>query len=171
MAAFVFRLSMILGTAASLCASGCVYRNGISTCRFWADHNTLMMPALYLEETDHLPYHAPRVEHYQWMYNAHTVAQRHSGGVYPAGGHSETKRPTPSHHEPAVPAPSEFQPEEPTAPDDRLPPLPSTLPQELKSLEDGPVPSIPLPISPKTERDERDGPTAWGFGPFRGGRQ
>ena len=163
------RLLAILGLAVALSATGCVYRNGVSTCRIWADYNTLMTPALYVEETDHLPYHAARIEHYHWMYNAHTVAQR-QGGLYPVG-RVAPRQSAPHQHEPAVPLPSDLLQEDSGAPDESLPPLPTTLPQQLKSLDDGPVPSIPIPITPESEWEEIEGPTAWGDSPFGTGRQ
>lgn len=160
MAHFSFRLLTLAGLVAALGASGCVYRNGVSTCRFWADYNTLLAPALFIEETDHLPYHEARIEHYHWMYNARTVAQRHQGALYPAAAVDSHRIEQPDVTEPAVPAPSDLPPEEPETPDNQVPPLPSKLPQQLKMFDDGPAPANPIPASPKPQPPEIDGPTA-----------
>ena len=47
----------------------CTERGPHSVCRAWADYNTLMVPALYLEQDDHLPYPATQVGYYRWMYD------------------------------------------------------------------------------------------------------
>lgn len=150
----------MLAVVGALCSTGCVYRNGVSTCRFWADYNTLMTPAVFIEETDHLPYHEARVEHYRWMYNSHTVAQRHQGALYPVAVTDSHSLQPPVVSEPSVPVPSDPAPDELETPENQVPPLPSKLPQELQLFDDGPAPANPIPTSPKPQLQEIDGPTA-----------
>jgi hypothetical protein len=162
------QLLLLIGLAAVFCGSGCVYRNGLSTYRVWADYNTLKTPALFIEETDHLPYHTPRVERFRWMYNFDTVAQRH-GSVYSAGAFVPSQRNPPT-REFSVPAPGVLPAENYLTPNMQIPPLPSQLPQQLKSIDDrptrAPTPAIPIPQSPSPppppQRKTIDGPTAFG---------
>lgn len=152
---------LLIGLAALFCGSGCVYRSPLKTCRLWADYNTLGTPALIIEETDHLPYHAPRVERYRWMYNLDTVAQRHSSGVYPVSAFASSQG-IPSNRQPSTPAPSELPADNPMTPDMQIPPLPSKLPRQLKSIDDAPGPATPIPQSQTPKRKKIVGPTASG---------
>ncbi|MBT4864248.1 MAG: hypothetical protein HON53_03890 [Planctomycetaceae bacterium] len=154
---------LLIGFAALMCGPGCVYRSPLSTYRVWADGNTLGTPAMFIEETDHLPYHAPRVERYRWMYNLDTVAQRHNGGVYTAAAFVPSK-PIPSNQQPSIPAPSELPTDNPITPEMQIPPLPSKLPRQLKSIDDAPGPATPIPQSPPPKRKEFVGPTALDYG-------
>jgi len=61
-----------IGLAATLVAtSSCsVTEQGNHAVRkFWIDYNTLRNPAMYVEQVDHLPYPAPQVGYYRWMYD------------------------------------------------------------------------------------------------------
>ena len=152
---------LLIGFAVLLCGSGCVYRSPLRTCRLWADYNTLGTPAMFIEETDHLPYHAPRVERYRWMYNLDTVAQRHNGGIYRASAFAPSQRIL-STQQPSIPAPSESPADNPMTPDMQIPPLPSKLPRHFNSIDDAPGPATPIPQSRTPKRKEIVGPTASG---------
>jgi hypothetical protein len=79
------RTFLLCGLLVGCFSSGCAFSGDHRILRLWADYNTLKTPALFIEETDHLPYHASRVKHYRWMYNAN-YGQQHVGlTVYPAG--------------------------------------------------------------------------------------
>ena len=65
------RLSLIvLGTSFVTMSSCCFTEQGNHAVRkMWCDYNTLRCPAFYLEQEDHLPYPAPQVGYYRWMYD------------------------------------------------------------------------------------------------------
>jgi hypothetical protein len=152
---------LLIGLAALFCGSGCVYRSPLSTYRVWADRNTLGTPAMFIEETDHLPYSAPRIERYRWMYNLHTVAQQPNGGVYAVSAFAPSQG-IPPIQQPSFPAPNELPADNPMTPDMQIPPLPSKLPRQLNSIDDAPGPATPIPQSRTPKRKKIVGPTASG---------
>jgi hypothetical protein len=61
---------IVLGTSFVTMSSCCFTEQGNHAVRkMWCDYNTLRAPAFYLEQEDHLPYPAPQVGYYRWMYD------------------------------------------------------------------------------------------------------
>ncbi len=61
---------IVLGTSFMTMSSCCFTEQGNHAVRkMWCDYNTLRAPAFYLEQEDHLPYPAPQVGYYRWMYD------------------------------------------------------------------------------------------------------
>ena len=59
----------LLVVALSLsCCTGCVWYGPSKMTRFWADHNTLNRPALYVEQLSHNAPAREKVETYRWQY-------------------------------------------------------------------------------------------------------
>ncbi len=134
----------------------------------WADYNTLRAPALYVEQVDHLPYTAPKVGYYRWMYDkdpGHQMACL--GPVRPPVCRNCDPQAVPPGDEPfayevsfpgAVPRPSDQLwgtklPEPinvagtPAATNSSLLPSP-TGPPPSRPLPNGPVPNGLVPIVP-----------------------
>jgi hypothetical protein len=59
-------LAVVLVTAASSC---CEQQYNHSVRRVWTDYNSFREPAITLSQFDHLPYPAPQVGYYRWMYD------------------------------------------------------------------------------------------------------
>jgi hypothetical protein len=51
------------------CSSCCEQQYNHSVRRMWCDYNSFREPALSFEQVDHLPYCAPQVGYYRWMYD------------------------------------------------------------------------------------------------------
>jgi hypothetical protein len=74
---------MLLTSLFAMSSCAVTERGPHSVCRAWADYNTLMAPALYLEQDDHLPYPATQVGYYRWMYDKDPGHQYACLGVIP----------------------------------------------------------------------------------------
>jgi len=74
---------MLLASLLAMSSCSVTERGPHSVCRAWADYNTLMAPALYLEQDDHLPYPATQVGYYRWMYDKDPGHQYACLGVIP----------------------------------------------------------------------------------------
>ena len=153
------RTFLLCGLLVGCFSSGCAFSGDHRILRLWTDYNTLKTPALFIEETDHLPYHASRVKHYRWMYNAN-YGQQHVGlTVYPAGiaaPAGQTGQPI----ETPVPVQGKPMHAPQKMPSTELPPLPSKKPPDLDSIDGKPAKpkpkSIPFPLKPTVP----DGPSA-----------
>lgn len=62
---FVILGASLVAMSSCCCSEQCNH----SVRKMWCDYNTLRAPAFYLEQDDHLPYPAPQVGYYRWMYD------------------------------------------------------------------------------------------------------
>jgi|GEM_PF-6209318 len=63
--------SIVILVAILLCCegTGCLFEGGYVMRRAWFDYNTLKTPAIFLDETHHLPLRSSRTDQLRWMYN------------------------------------------------------------------------------------------------------
>ncbi len=118
------RTLLLCGLLVGFFSTGCAISDDQRIVRVWADYNTLKTPALFIEETDHLPYHASRIKHYRWMYNAGHGRQNIGMIVYPAGIVAPAGQ-TGKRIDRPVPAPPKPMHTPPMMPSAELPSLPA----------------------------------------------
>ena len=150
------RTLLLCGWLAGFFSTGCAISDEHRVLRVWADYNTLKTPALFIEETDHLPYHALRIKHYRWMYNAGNGQQHVGMVVYPAGMVAPAGQ-TGQRIDKPVPTPAEPKQKLPTMPSTELP---SMEPPGLDSVGGKPAPTKPLSKPLPLKRTVPDGPSA-----------
>ncbi len=97
------KVAIVLCSASVVALSSCslAERGNHAIRRVWVDYNSLRACALYLEQDDHLPYTAPKVGYYRWMYDKDPGHQLACLGAIP---------PVPDDKRNAPPMPEDDQP-------------------------------------------------------------
>jgi len=151
--------------------SGCLsHQSRNSIRRTWVDFNSLGQPTVSFEQTDHLPYHAERVGHFQWMYggtpghqNVYKIRRyqkdlQAGGEMVTPGEMAGTVESPPSKRDSAPVLPVPPQPKPPPPPVD----VPAAPEKNSARPDNAPlVPPVPAPPKPaKPFPSKRQGPSA-----------